>query len=101
MAFAVEYQSWQPLEPSDFSQMRAGKCGEHYVACNIVQHDWFVGGPVMVWGGIPMEGRTAFHSSVCRIKSLAPLGPGFLLVQPHVARVRRQFLEDERFDTSH
>lgn len=48
-----------------------------------------------------MEGRTAFHRSVCRIKSLASLGPGFLLVQPHVARVRRQFLEDERFDTSH
>lgn len=48
-----------------------------------------------------MEGRTAFHRSARRIKSLDSLGPGFLLVQPHGPRVRRQFLEDERFDTSH
>lgn len=31
--------------------------GEHYTAFNIVQHDWFCGGSVMVWGGISMDGR--------------------------------------------
>ncbi len=34
-------------------------CGECYAACNIVQHDWFGGGSVMVWGGISIEGRTS------------------------------------------
>ena len=32
--------------------------GEHYAACNIIQHDRFGCGSVMVWGGRSLEGRT-------------------------------------------
>lgn len=32
--------------------------GEHYAACNIVHHDWFGFGSVLVVGGISMEGHT-------------------------------------------
>jgi len=35
--------------------------GECYAACNIIQHDRFGGGSVMVWGGISMEGRTNLY----------------------------------------
>ncbi|KAI4887144.1 hypothetical protein NFI96_003852 [Prochilodus magdalenae] len=35
--------------------------GECYAACNIIQHDWFGGGSVMVWGGISLEGRTDLY----------------------------------------
>ncbi|KAI4904452.1 hypothetical protein NFI96_001671 [Prochilodus magdalenae] len=35
--------------------------GERSAACNIVQHDLFGSGSVMVWGGISLEGRTALH----------------------------------------
>ncbi len=35
--------------------------GERFAACNIVQHDWFGGGSVMVWGGISIEGCTDLY----------------------------------------
>ncbi|KAI4874218.1 hypothetical protein NFI96_005717 [Prochilodus magdalenae] len=93
--------------------------GECYPACNIIQHDWFGGGSVMAWGGISLEGRTDLYrlnnGTLTAIrhqdKILRPLvrpyagavGPGFLLVhnnaRPHVARVCRQFLENEGIDT--
>ncbi|KAI4883986.1 hypothetical protein NFI96_003363 [Prochilodus magdalenae] len=105
--------------------MRAGftwlwrRRGECYAACNIIQHDWFGGGSVMVWGGISLEGRTDFYrldnGTLTAIRHqdemLGPVvrpyagavGPVFLLVhnnaRPHVARVCRQFLENEGIDT--
>ncbi|KAL6457486.1 hypothetical protein MHYP_G00344490 [Metynnis hypsauchen] len=89
--------------------------GERSAACNILQHDQFGSGSVMVWGGISLEGRTALHvlarGSMTAIRYrdeiLRPLvrpyagavGPGFLLMQddarPHVAGVCQQFLQDE------
>ena len=92
--------------------------GEHYAACNIIQHDRFSGGSVMVWGGISLEGRTDLHVLAngtltavrYRDEILRPIvrpyagavGPGFLLVQdnawPHVAKVCKQFLDDEGID---
>ena len=85
----------------------------------IIQHDRFGGGSVMVPGGISMEGRTDLYrlenGSLTAIRYrdeiLEPMvrpyagavGPGFLLMhdnaQPHVARVCRQYLEDEGIDT--
>ncbi|MCJ8746846.1 hypothetical protein PDJAM_G00146480 [Pangasius djambal] len=93
LAFAIEHQNWQ--------------------------HDRFGGGSVMVWGGISMEEHTDLYrldngtltAIRYRDEILGPIvrpyagavGPGFLLVhdnaQPHVARVCRQFLEDEGIDT--
>ncbi|KAI3361578.1 hypothetical protein L3Q82_013721, partial [Scortum barcoo] len=87
-------------------------------ACNILQHDRFGSGSVMVWGGISLGGRTALHvlarGSLTAIRYrdeiLRPLvrpyagvvGPGFLLMQdnarPHVAGVCQQFLQDEGID---
>lgn len=37
------------------------RCGERYAAFDILQHDWFGGGPVMVWGGFSLEGPMALH----------------------------------------
>lgn len=74
----------------------------------------------MVWGGISMEGRTdlyclgngALTAISYRDEILEPIvrpyagavGPGFLLMQdnarPHVARTCRQYLEDERIETT-
>ncbi|KAI3359140.1 hypothetical protein L3Q82_002673 [Scortum barcoo] len=92
--------------------------GERSAACNILQHDRFGSGSVMVWGGISLGGRTALHvlarGSLTAIRYrdeiLRPLvrpyagavGPGFLLMQdnarPHVAGVCQQFLQDEGID---
>ncbi|KAI4880842.1 hypothetical protein NFI96_011002, partial [Prochilodus magdalenae] len=89
--------------------------GKRSAACNILQHDRFGSGSVMVWGGIFLEGRTALHvltrGSLTAIRYrdeiLRPLmrpyagavGPGFLLMQdnarPHVAGVCQQFLQHE------
>ncbi|CAJ0963082.1 unnamed protein product [Ranitomeya imitator] len=89
--------------------------GERSAACNILQHDQFSSGSVIVWGGISLEGHTALHvlarGSVTAIRYrdeiLRPLvrpyagavGPRFLLMQdnarPHVAGVCQQFLQDE------
>ncbi|KAI4901714.1 hypothetical protein NFI96_000200 [Prochilodus magdalenae] len=94
------------------------RCGECYAACNIIQHDWFGRGSVMVWGGISLEGRTDLYRlddgtlTAIRYQDeiLGPVvrsyagavGPGFLLVhnnaRAHVARVCRQFLENEVTD---
>ncbi len=55
-------------------------CGERYGVCNIIQHDKFGSGSVMVWGGISLEGRTDLHVSTVplllldtRMKSSEPL----------------------------
>ncbi|KAI3368474.1 hypothetical protein L3Q82_025490, partial [Scortum barcoo] len=40
--------------------------GERSAACNILQHDRFGSGSVMVWGGISLGGRTALHVLVQR-----------------------------------
>ncbi|KAG7484209.1 hypothetical protein MATL_G00046870 [Megalops atlanticus] len=92
--------------------------GERYAACNIIQHDRFGGGSVMVWGGISLEGRKNLHvlanGSLTAVRYrdeiLRPIvrpyasavGPGFLLMQDnaqhHVDREFRQFLDDERID---
>lgn len=73
----------------------------------------------MVWGGISMEGRTGLYclgnGALTAIRYwdeiLEPIvrpytgvvGPGFLLMhdnaRPHVARVCRQYLEDEGIET--
>ena len=134
LAFAIEHQNWhvrhwRPVLFTDESRFTLSTCdrrervwrsqGERYAACNIVQHDRFGGGSVMVWGGISMEGRTDLYrlenGSLTAIRYrdeiLEPMvrpyagavGPGFLLMhdnaRPHVARVCRQYLEDEGIDT--
>ncbi|KAJ8354154.1 hypothetical protein SKAU_G00217210 [Synaphobranchus kaupii] len=123
---AIEGQ--QPSGRTDESRFTRSTCdrrervrrrrGKHYAACNIIQHDRFGGGSVMVWGGISLEGRTNLHVLAngtltavrYRDEILRPIvrpyagavGPGFLLVQdnarPHVSRVCRQFLDDEGID---
>ncbi|KAL0151541.1 hypothetical protein M9458_053193, partial [Cirrhinus mrigala] len=133
LAFAREHQDWQirhwrPVLFTDESRFTLSTCdrrdrvwrrrGERSAAFNILQHDRFGSGSVMVWGGISLEGRTALHvlarGSVTAIRYrdeiLRPLvrpyagavGPGFLLMQdsarPHVAGVCQQFLQDEGID---
>ncbi|KAI3351093.1 hypothetical protein L3Q82_005658 [Scortum barcoo] len=127
LAFAREHQDWQirhwrPVLFTDESRFTLNTCdrrdrvwrrrGERSAACNILQHDRFGSGSVMVWGGISLGGRTALHvlarGSLTAIRYrdeiLRPLvrpyagavGPGFLLMQnnarPHVAGVCQQFL---------
>ncbi|KAI4902032.1 hypothetical protein NFI96_009942 [Prochilodus magdalenae] len=134
LAFATEHQNWQIrhrrlvlftdesrfyLSTCDRRDRLWRRCGECYAACNIIQHDWFGGGSVMVWGGIFLEGRTDLYRldngtlTAIRYQDeiLGPVvrpyagavGPGFLLVhnnaRPYVARVCRQFLESEGIDT--
>ena len=133
LAFAREHQDWQlrhwrPVLFTDESRFTLSTCdrrdrvwrrrGEHSAACNILQHDRFGGGSVMVCGGISLGGRTALHvlarGSLTAIRYrdeiLRPLvrpyagavGPGFLLMQdnarPHVAGVCQQFLQEEGID---
>uniref|UniRef100_A0A8C7ILZ4 Transposase n=1 Tax=Oncorhynchus kisutch TaxID=8019 RepID=A0A8C7ILZ4_ONCKI len=133
LAFAGEYQDWQirhwrpvlftdesrfTLSTCDRSDRVWRRCRERSAACNILQHDWFGGGSVMVWGGISLGGRTALHvlarGSLTAIRYrdeiLRPLmrpyagavGPGFLLMQdntrPHVAGVCQQILQEEDID---
>ncbi|KAI4898810.1 hypothetical protein NFI96_005851 [Prochilodus magdalenae] len=134
LAFATEHQTWQIhhrhlvlfrdesrfyLSTCDRIDMLWRRRGECYAACNIIHHDWFGGGSVMVWGGISLEGRTDLYrlddGTLTAFKYqdeiLGPVvrpyagavGPGFLLVhnnaRPYVARVCRQFLENEGSDT--
>ena len=76
LAFAREHQDWQirhwhPVLFTDESRFTLSTCdrrdrvwrrrGERSAACNILQHDRFGSGSVMVWGGISLEGRTALH----------------------------------------
>ncbi|KAL7863205.1 hypothetical protein SRHO_G00121890 [Serrasalmus rhombeus] len=130
LAFAREHQDWQirhwrPVLFTDESRFTLSTCdkrhrvwrhrGERSTTCNILQHDRFGSGSVMVWGGISLEGRTALHVLArgslpairYRDEILRPLvrpyagavGPGFLLMQdnarPNVAGVCQQFLQDE------
>ncbi len=134
LEFAIVHQNWQvchwrPVLFTDESRFTLSTCDgrervwrsrrERYAACNIIQHDRFGCGSVMVWGGISMEGRTDLYrldsgtltAIRYRDEILGPIvrpyagavGPGFLLVhdnaRPHVARVCRQFLEDLGTDT--
>lgn len=71
---------------------------ENNAACNVVQHDQFGDGSVMVWGSISMQARqrhTQYNGTVV---------PGFLQLHDkawlHVARVCMHFLEDEVTDTT-
>uniref|UniRef100_A0A4W5KGK7 Tc1-like transposase DDE domain-containing protein n=1 Tax=Hucho hucho TaxID=62062 RepID=A0A4W5KGK7_9TELE len=133
MSRAREHQDWQirhwrPVLFTDESRFTLStrdrrdrvwrRRGERSAACNILQHDRFGGGSVMVWGGISLGGRTALHvlarGSLTAIRYrdeiLRPLvrpyagavGPGFLLMQdnarPHVAGVCQQFLQKEGID---
>ncbi|KAI4893558.1 hypothetical protein NFI96_021359, partial [Prochilodus magdalenae] len=106
LAFATEHQNWQIchrrlvlfIDESRFylstcdRRDRLWRCrGECYAACNIIQHDWFGGGyqdEILGPDVRPYAGA---------------VGPGFLLMhnnaRPHVARVCRQFLENEGTDT--
>ncbi|KAI4891562.1 hypothetical protein NFI96_008853, partial [Prochilodus magdalenae] len=130
LAFATEHQNWQIRHRrlvlfTDESRFYLSTCdrrdrlwrchGECYAACNIIQHGWFGGGSLMVWGGISLEGSTDLYrldnGTLTAIRHLdeivglvvrpyaGAVGPGFLLVhnnaRPHVARVCRQFLESE------
>ncbi|KAI4877092.1 hypothetical protein NFI96_006680 [Prochilodus magdalenae] len=120
LAFATEHQNWQIrhrrlvlftdesrfyLSTCDRRDRLWRRCGVHYATCNIIQHDWFGGGSVMVWGGISLEGRTdlyrldngtltaiRYQDEILRpvVRPYAgAVGPGFLLVhnnaRPHVA----------------
>uniref|UniRef100_A0A8K9XH84 Tc1-like transposase DDE domain-containing protein n=2 Tax=Clupeocephala TaxID=186625 RepID=A0A8K9XH84_ONCMY len=133
LAFAREHQDWQirhwrPVLFTDESRFTLSTCdrrdrvwrhrGERSAACNILQHDRFGGGSVMVWGGISLGRRTALHVLArvsltairYRDEILRPLvrpyagavGPGFLLMQdnarPHAAGVCQQFLQEEGID---
>jgi hypothetical protein len=126
LAFAREHKDWQirhwrPVLFTDESRFALStcdrrdrvwrRCGERSAACNILQHDRYGGGSVMVWGGISLGCRTALHvlarGSLTAIRYrdeiIRPLvrpyagavGPGFLLMQdnarPHVAGVCQQF----------
>uniref|UniRef100_A0A8C7RN94 Transposase Tc1-like domain-containing protein n=1 Tax=Oncorhynchus mykiss TaxID=8022 RepID=A0A8C7RN94_ONCMY len=133
LAFAREHQDWQirhwrTVLFTDESRFTLSTCdrrdrvwrrrGERSAACNILQHDRFGSGSVMVWGGISLGGHTALHVLArgrltairYRDEILRPLvrpyagavGPGFLLMQdnarPHVAGVCQQFLQEEGID---
>ncbi|KAI3371829.1 hypothetical protein L3Q82_006712 [Scortum barcoo] len=77
LAFAREHQDWQirhwrPVLFTDESRFTLSTCdrrdrvwrrrGERSAACNILQHDRFGSGSVMVWGGISLGG---LHSPPC------------------------------------
>uniref|UniRef100_A0A8C5MHW0 Transposase n=1 Tax=Leptobrachium leishanense TaxID=445787 RepID=A0A8C5MHW0_9ANUR len=135
LAFAREHQDWQlrhwhPVLFTDESRFTLSTCdrrdrvwrsrGERSAACNILQHDRFGSGSVMVWGGISLGGCTALHvlarGSLTDIRYrqwheilrhlvrpyAGAVGPGFLLMRdnarPHVAGVCHQFLQDEGID---
>uniref|UniRef100_A0A8C7DKQ3 Large ribosomal subunit protein uL4m n=1 Tax=Oncorhynchus kisutch TaxID=8019 RepID=A0A8C7DKQ3_ONCKI len=60
--------------PAHVTDMTVWRCrGERSAACNILQHDRFGGGSVMVWGGISLGGRTALPCA--RGVSHGPRGP--------------------------
>lgn len=95
-------------------------CGEHYAACNFILHDWFSSSQCLS----TVEGlwRVAQTSTSKPASTLAvdryrdeilraivrphtgAVDPGFLLVQdnaqPRVARVERQFIDDEGIDAT-
>ncbi|KAI4877400.1 hypothetical protein NFI96_000426 [Prochilodus magdalenae] len=92
LAFATEHQNWQIrhrrlvlftdesrfyLSTWDRRDRLWRHCGERCAACNIIQHDWFGGGSVMVWGGISLEGRTNLYrldnGTVTESRGVAPV----------------------------
>ncbi len=122
LAFVTEHQNWHvrhwhPVLFTDECRFTLSTCDrcERVWRSSGEQHDQFGGRSVMVWGGISMEGRTDLYRldngtlTAIRYRDeilgtivrpyAGPVGPGFLLVhgnaRPHVARVCRQFLEDE------
>ena len=120
-----QVRHWRPVFFTDESRFTLSTCdrresvwrrrGERYAAWIIIQHDWFSGGSLMVWGVISLEGHANLHgipnSTLTAVRYRVQIlraivrpytgtvGPGFLLVQgnarPHVARVCRQFLDNE------
>uniref|UniRef100_A0AAQ6IQJ3 Tc1-like transposase DDE domain-containing protein n=1 Tax=Anabas testudineus TaxID=64144 RepID=A0AAQ6IQJ3_ANATE len=67
-----QIRQWRPVLFTDESRFTLRTCdrhdrvcrhiGERSAACNILQHDRFRSGSVMVWLGISLEGRTAPRS---------------------------------------
>ena len=133
LQFAQDHRNWQlrhwrPVLFTDESRYTLSSCdgrdrtwrrvGERYQPDNIVEHDRFGGGSVMVWGGISLDGHTDLHvlqggtltAVRYRDEILGPIvrpyagaiGPQFLLMQdnarPHTARASMQFLNDESID---
>lgn len=133
LTYAREHRNWQlrnwsPVLFTDESRFHVSTCdrrvrvwrraGERYADCNIVEHDHFGGGSIMVWGGICIAGRTELciidRGSMTAIRYrneiLGPIvrpfagviGPDFILMQdnarPHTARVAIDYLEQEGID---
>ena len=133
LQFAQDHRNWQlrhwrPVLFTDESRYTLSSCdgrdrtcrrvGERYHPDNIVEHDRFGGGSVMVWGGISLDGHTDLHvlqggtltAVRYRDEILGPIvrpyagaiGPQFLLMQdnarPHTTRASMQFLNDEGID---
>uniref|UniRef100_A0A9J7YAI0 Transposase n=1 Tax=Cyprinus carpio carpio TaxID=630221 RepID=A0A9J7YAI0_CYPCA len=120
LAFAREHQDWQihhwrpvlftderfTLSTCDRRDQVWRRREERSAACNILQHDRFGSGSVMVWG-VAFLWRAAQPSMYEILRPLVrpyagAVGPGFLLMQdnarPHVAGVCQQFLQDEGID---
>ncbi|KAK0153437.1 hypothetical protein N1851_004874 [Merluccius polli] len=57
----ASYESRFTLSTCDRRERVWRRRGERNAACNIIQHDRFGGGSVMVWGGISLEGHTDLH----------------------------------------
>lgn len=133
LEFAREHQNWglanwRGVLFTDESRFTVSTCdrrvrvwrvpGERYLEENVVRHDRFGGGSVMVWGGICATGRTDLYVIArgtltavrYRDEILHPIvrpfagavGAGFILVQdnarPHTARLSMQYLEDESIE---
>ncbi|KAI3358876.1 hypothetical protein L3Q82_015265, partial [Scortum barcoo] len=102
----------QPIQVAQVVQLLQD--GTFHTCCH-KKHDQFGGGSVIFWGGKPLEGHTDLHvlsngtltavryqGEILRATVRPYTGavdPVFLVVQdnarPHVARVCRQFLDDE------
>ena len=121
-------RDWTPVLFTDESRYHISTCdrrvrvwrqpGELYAQCNIVQHDRFGGGSVMVWDGISIQGRTELvvvdRGSLTAIRYVndiihpivrpfaGAIGQIFILMhdnaRPHTARVTRQYLLDETIE---
>ena len=133
LQFAQDHRNWQlrhwrPVLFTDESRYTLSSCdgrdrtwrrvGERYQPDNIVEHDRFGGGSVMVWGGLSLDGHTDLQvlqggtltAVRYRDEILGPIvrpyagaiGPQFLLMQDnarlHTARASMQFLNDEGID---
>lgn len=71
LVLVIEFQNWQapPLAPFALHRFPLSTCdrcfwrshGEHYAACDIVQHDQVVVS-LIVWGSKSMEARTDLYN---------------------------------------